>query len=242
MNKLNFLKPNKENLSTYLYSGSFLFLIAVIDVFLGAFFEVNITFFLPGFIGFILPLILGIAGLRLIRIEYSGIPKLDLLNKNINTNNFNAILTLLIIFIIIKSIPPILSWFFIDANIAGDSKEACTGSGACWTYIKIWLRRFIYGMYPNELQWRINISFVLLIALAFVGYFATEKLKKFLTLYYVVIYPVIAFILIYYLISGGAFGLEWVETGAWGGLSLTFIVSFFCLIFCFPLGMFLALG
>ena len=146
MNKLNFLKPNKENLSTYLYSGSFLFLIAVIDVFLGAFFEVNITFFLPGFIGFILPLILGIAGLRLIRIEYSGIPKLDLLNKNINTNNFNAILTLLIIFIIIKSIPPILSWFFIDANIAGDSKEACTGSGACWTYIKIWLRRFIYGM------------------------------------------------------------------------------------------------
>ena len=242
MNKLNFLKPNKENLSTYLYSGSFLFLIAVIDVFLGAFFEVNITFFLPGFISFILPLILGIAGLRLIRIEYSGIPKLDLLNKNINTNNFNAILTLLIIFIIIKSIPPILSWFFIDANIAGDSKEACTGSGACWTYIKIWLRRFIYGMYPNELQWRINISFVLLIALAFVGYFATEKLKKFLTLYYVVIYPVIAFILIYYLISGGAFGLEWVETGAWGGLSLTFIVSFFCLIFCFPLGMFLALG
>ena len=33
--------------------------------------------------------------------------------------------------------------------------------------------------------------------------------------------------MIYYLISGGEFGLEWVETGAWGGLSLTFIVSFF---------------
>ena len=46
--------------------------------------------------------------------------------------------------------------------------------------------------------------------------------------------------MIYYLISGGSFGLEWVETGAWGGLSLTFIVSFFCLIFCFPVGMFLA--
>ena len=135
-----------------------------------------------------------------------------------------------------------MSWFIIDANIAGDTKEACTGSGACWTYIKIWLRRFVYGMYPNDLQWRINISFILLIALAFVGYFPSEKLKKFLTLYYVVIYPIIAFILIYYLISGGAFGLEWVETGAWGGLSLTFIVSFFCLIFCFPVGMFLALG
>jgi len=242
MNKLNFLKPDKTNLNTYLYSGSFLFFVGTLDVFLGSFFQVNITSFMPDFISFILPLLLGIIGLHLIRIEFSGIQKLDLLNKKINTNNFNACLTLLIIFTIIKSVPPILSWFVIDANIAGDSKEACTGSGACWTYIKIWLRRFVYGMYPNELQWRINISFILLIALAFAGYFATERLKKFLTLYYVVIYPIIAFILIYYLISGGAFGLEWVETGAWGGLSLTFIVSFFCLIFCFPLGMFLALG
>ena len=242
MNKLNFLKPNKQNLSTYLYIGSFLFFIAVFDVFLTSFFKTNITSFLPNILSFLLPLILGTIGLHLIRIEFSGIPKLDLINKNINTNHFNAILTLLIIFTIIKSTPPILSWFIIDANISGDTKEACTGSGACWTYIKIWLRRFVYGMYPNDLQWRINISFILLIALAFVGYFATEKLKKFLTLYYVVIYPIIAFILIYYLISGGSFGLMWVETGAWGGLSLTFIVSFFCLIFCFPLGMFLALG
>ena len=242
MKKLNFLKPDRQNLSTYLYIGSFLFFIALFDVFLTSFFKTNITSFLPNILSFLLPLILGTIGLHLIRIEFSGIPKLDLINKNINTNHFNAILTLLIIFTIIKSTPPILSWFIIDANISGDTKEACTGSGACWTYIKIWLRRFVYGMYPNDLQWRINISFILLIALAFVGYFATEKLKKFLTLYYVVIYPIIAFILIYYLISGGSFGLMWVETGAWGGLSLTFIVSFFCLIFCFPLGMFLALG
>ena len=89
---------------------------------------------------------------------------LDIINKNINTNNFNAILTLLIIFVIIKSLPPFLSWFIIDANIAGDSKDACTGTGACWTYIKIWFRRFIYGMYPNAEQWRINLSFISLTA------------------------------------------------------------------------------
>ena len=242
MNKLNFLKPDIKNMTTYLYTGSFLFFISLFDVFLSSFFKINITSFLPNFISFLLPFALGIIGLHLIRIEFSGIKNLDLLNKKINTNTFNAILTLLIIFVIIKSIPGVLSWFIIDANIAGDTKEACTGTGACWTYIKIWLNRFIYGMYPNELQWRINISFILLISLAFVGLIPSEKIKKFLTLYYVVIYPIIAFILIYYLISGGSLGLEWVETGAWGGLSLTFIVSFFCLIFCFPVGMFLALG
>ncbi len=242
MKKLNFLKPNRENLSTYLYTGTFLLLMSSFIVFLNAFFKVNLTSFLPGYVDFFLPLVLGIIGLHLIRIEFSGIKKLDLLNKNINTSTFNAILTLLIIFTIIKSIPPLLSWFILDANIAGDTKDVCTGSGACWTYIKIWLRRFIYGMYPNDEQWRINIAFVIVIALGCVGYFATERFKKFLTLYYVVIYPIIAYLLIYYLISGGSFDLIWVETGAWGGLSLTFIVSFFCLIFCFPLGMMLALG
>ncbi len=242
MNKLNFLRPNIENLNTYLYSGIFLITIAILDVSLNSFFNTNITSFLPNFISLILPLILGTVGLHFIRIEFSGIKNLDLLNKNINTNTFNAVLTLLIIFAVIKSIPPFLSWFIIDATISGDTKDACTGTGACWTYIKIWLNRFIYGMYPNELQWRINLSFIALISLAFVGLIPSEKIKKFLTLYYVVIYPIIAFVLIYYLISGGAFGLEWVETGAWGGLSLTFIVSFFCLIFCFPVGMFLALG
>ena len=157
MSKINFLKPDKKNLSIYLYSGSFLFFVAIFDVFLGSFFKINITSFLPNTVNFLLPLILGIIGLHLIRIEFSGIRNLDLLNKNINTSTFNATLTLLIIFTIIKSIPPIMSWFILDANIAGDTKEACTGSGACWTYIKIWLNRFIYGMYPNDLQWRINI-------------------------------------------------------------------------------------
>tara|TARA_B100000579_G_scaffold280360_1_gene232084 strand:- start:506 stop:1777 length:1272 start_codon:yes stop_codon:yes gene_type:complete len=242
MKTINFLKPNKDNLQVFLYTGSILFFISLFDVFLSSFLNYNLTSFLPDILSFWLPLVFGLIGLHLLRIEFSGIKYLDLLNKNINTSNFNALLTLLIIFIIIKAMPPSLSWFIFDANIAGDTKEACTGTGACWTYIKVWLRRFMYGMYPNELQWRINISFIILIGLAFVGYFAGEKLKKFLTLYYVIIYPIIAYILIYYLISGGSFGLVWVETGAWGGLSLTFIVSFFCLIFCFPIGMLLALG
>ena len=242
MIKTNFLKPDRANLYSYLYSGIFLFFISILDVSLNSFFSINLTGFLPGFLSFIFPLLIGFIGLYLIRIEFSGIKKLDLLNKHINTNNFNAILSLLIIFVIIKSIPPILSWFVIDASFAGDSKDVCTGSGACWTYIKVWMRRFMYGMYPNGEQWRINLSFIVLALLGSAGYFAPEKLKKYLTLYYVVIYPLIAFILIYYLISGGAFGLEWVETGAWGGLSLTFIISFFCLIFCFPIGMFFALG
>ena len=151
--------------------------------------------------------------------------------------------TLVIIFLTLLVIPPALDWMILEATISGDTKEACVATeGACWTYIKVWFRRFMYGMYPNDFHWRINTAFIVLIAFAFVGYFMRGKLKNYITFYYAILYPIIAFIIINFLISGGSFGLEWVETNAWGGLSLTFIVSFFGLIFCFPLGMILALG
>ena len=72
--------------------------------------------------------------------EYSGIKIIDNLNKHINTSNFNALLTLIIIFALLKALPPALSWMVLDANISGDTKQACTGTGACWTYIKFGLK------------------------------------------------------------------------------------------------------
>ena len=144
--------------------------------------------------------------------------------------------------LIIFAFPPLLNWLIFDANISGDTKEACTGSGACWVYIKIWFNRFMYGMYPNAEQWRVNITFIAVLVFMSAGFFVPTRLKNYLSLYYTLLLPIISFALIYYIISGGSFGLVWVETGAWGGLSLTFMVSFFSLIFCFPIGMMLALG
>ena len=111
MNKLNFIKPNKKNLQTYLLIGTILISISILDVILKSFFGINLTSFLPGTINFFLPLILGTIGSYLIRTEYSGIKNLDLLNKHINTNNFNAILSLIIIYVAIISIPPDLEKF-----------------------------------------------------------------------------------------------------------------------------------
>ena len=80
MSNINFLKPDRTNLNTFLYLGSFLFFISILDVFLNSFFRLNLTGFLPNFLSFLLPLILGFVGLYFIRIEYSGIKNLDLLN------------------------------------------------------------------------------------------------------------------------------------------------------------------
>ena len=96
----------------------------------------------------------------------------------------------------------------------------------------------MYGLYPDAEQWRINSAFIILFLLVGVTFFAPQKLKKYLILFLVLIYPFIGI----KLISGGDFGLVYVESAAWGGLSLTFIISAFAILFCFPIGVFLALG
>ena len=236
---LNFLgRPSRDKLNLFISIGTLFFVLGIIDVILNSFFEINITSVFPGWLSFFTPLIFSFIGLYYIRIEFSGNRILDNLNKNINSNWFNAILTLLIIFALIQNIPPLLNWLFFDANFVGETKEECTGSGACWIFIKIWFPRFIYGLYPNAEIWRINLTFLMLIALVISGFFVPPKIKKYIIIFLLFIFPFIAI----NLISGGNFGLEWVETTAWGGLSLTFIISIFALLFCFPVGMFLALG
>ena len=235
---LNKLKPNKENLQAYLILGIFLLCFGFFDILSNTFLNFNITGYLPNLISYLSPLILGTLGLHFIRIEYSGNAMLDAINKNLNSSNFNAILSLIVIFILIKYVPSLLNWTFFDANFSGNSKEDCTGDGACWVFVKVWFNRFMYGMYPDSEQWRINISFlVLLISIGSI-FVLPFKFKKYIILFLLFIFPIIAL----NLISGGMFGLKWIETGAWGGLSLTFIVSAFALIFCFPIGVFLALG
>ena len=82
-------KPSKENIKTYVPIGLFLVSISFFDVFINAFFNFNLMAFLPSQISYFLPLILGFIGFYLIRIEFSGVSSLDILNKNINSNNFN---------------------------------------------------------------------------------------------------------------------------------------------------------
>ena len=235
---IQIFKPNRDNLNTSLSIGLPIIALAFIDFFGNTFLNTNLTGFLPNSLSYFFPLIAGALGLYFIRIEYSGIRILDNFNKNVNSTTFNAVLTLLIIFIFFKYTPPLLNWLIFDADFVGSAKEDCTSGGACWVFVKVWFKRFMYGMYPNPEQWRINTAFFILFALVGAAFFVPPKYKKYIILFMLFIYPIIGI----KLISGGIFGLKWIETGAWGGLSLTLIVSAFALILCFPIGMFLALG
>ena len=236
--KLTYFKPTKDKINTFLPLGSIFIIFAFLDILTNTFLNLNITGFLPQTLSYFIPLLFGYIGFYLIRVEFSGVRFLDKLNKNINSSNFNAFLTLLILFIIIKAISPLMNWLILEANFTGSSKDDCTGNGACWVFIKVWFNRLMYGLYPDVEQWRVNSAFLLLFALVGIAFFVPQKIKKYFIIFLLFIYPFIGI----KLLSGGSFGLVYVETAAWGGLSLTFIISAFAILFCFPIGVFLALG
>ena len=136
---INLVKPNKKNLNTFVTLGSVLILIGFFDFLANTFLDLNFTRFLPDGLSFLTPIIFGVIGLHFIRIEFSGNRLLDKINTNFNSSNFNAFLSLLVIFALIKYIPPILNWFIFDADFAGNTKQDCASDGACWVFVKVLL-------------------------------------------------------------------------------------------------------
>ena len=233
----NIIKPKQANQNTLVVFGSILILISFLDVVILSVFDVNLTGSSKG-ISFFLPLLLGFIGMYYIRFDHTNFPLINRFNKSLNIDWLNSIFTLLSIFFLLKFVPLILNWLIFDANFIGTAKEDCTGGGACWVFINVWLKRFVYGLYPDSETWRINLAFILLFVIIGASYLAKPKFKKYIILFLLFVFPFIGLSLI----SGDVGGLVYVETNVWGGLALTLIVSIFAIIFCFPIGVMLAMG
>ena len=74
---LNFLKPRREKLNTFLGIGIPLIALSFVDFFSNSFFNINLTGFLPETLSYFFPILVGGIGLYLIRIEFSGVRLLD---------------------------------------------------------------------------------------------------------------------------------------------------------------------
>ncbi|MBC8508618.1 MAG: amino acid ABC transporter permease, partial [Chloroflexi bacterium] len=96
----------------------------------------------------------------------------------------------------------------------------------------------MYGFYPDELQWRPNLAGLLLILLMIPLFIDAFNRKWLLGGFILFVYPFIG----YFLIHGGSFGLEIVETNKWGGLMLTLVLSAVGIVASLPIGIVLALG
>jgi len=161
------------------------------------------------------------------------------MRDNLFNSPLNAALTLLAIWLLWTTLPPILNWAIFDSTWQGTSREACAGvSGACWTLVKVRFGQFMFGFYPADERWRVILAFALLVVAATPLFIRGFQHKVALGAGILFIYPVIAF----YLFHGGAFGLRVVQTPLWGGLFLTLVIAGVGIVSSLPIGVLLALG
>jgi general L-amino acid transport system permease protein len=160
--------------------------------------------------------------------------------ENLFSNGWNTALTLTGLYLLYVTVIPAINFLFIDAVWTGNNRKACLGPdvGACWPFVKAKFGQFIYGRYPLQERWRVDIVFYSGLAALVPMLIPAAPAKKLNAFFLLILYPVLAFVLL----TGGLFGLPPVETSLWGGLLVTLVVAVTGIVASFPLGILLALA
>lgn len=127
----------------------------------------------------------------------------------------NALMTVLGAYIIFVVVSYVLNWAVFNAMWQAESRRECLDTvgraGACWPGVIAWFPNLIYGLYPKDQVWRINLG-VLTLALWVVPLFLPRVMSKLnIGVSAVLFYPLLAS----YWFHGGDKGLIW-----WAAIAL----------------------
>lgn len=120
------------------------------------------------------------------------------MRENLFSSIGNTILTVIGILLLALILPPMIEWLFIDAVWTGSSREACIvpGAGACWAFVEAKFGQFMYGRYPLDERWRVDLTGLLLIAGLIPAAIPKVPFKRETVLYLLVVFPIAGFILL----------------------------------------------
>ncbi|MET0968754.1 MAG: amino acid ABC transporter permease [Tardiphaga sp.] len=157
----------------------------------------------------------------------------------------NILLTLASIALLYVTIVPAVRFLLVDAVWHGTDRNACLvenvgrAVGACWPFVQAKFTQFVYGFYPADQRWRVNLTFALGAALLLPLLIPRVGGKVINAALFFVAFPIVAFVL---LVGIGGNTLPIVPTRLWGGLLVTVVVSVTGIVGSMPIGIALALG
>lgn len=140
--------------------------------------------------------------------------------KNLFSSWVNTGMTFFGIYLIYLVLPGIANFVFFDAIWTGENGNACRSAesgglvpegreiGACWPYVKAFFGQFIYGRYPDAERWRVNICMVVGALTLIPLLMPTLPYKRENSIFFFVIYPLMALILL----TGGNLDIS---SGSW---------------------------
>jgi general L-amino acid transport system permease protein len=163
------------------------------------------------------------------------------LRANLFNSVFNTILTILAVYFLVVTVPPLIRWAFMDAIWDAPNGQACRGPngqevGACWAFIAEKVRYILFGRFPYGEQWR-----PLFVVVIFIGLILASCDRRMWGRRLILLWPT-GLVLVGILMWGGVFGLKYVDTEFWSGLPLTLVLAVVGMVFAFPFAIVLALG
>ena len=153
----------------------------------------------------------------------------------------SSLTTLCLVGLVVWLAPGLLRYLVIDAVWSAADGGACraAGAGACWAFIGAKWPFFVYGPYPPELRWRVDLTMALGAALVAWNLWRGAPRKGLAALALLVAYPIAGLALLY---GAPVLGLAIVPTAQWGGVFLSLLVAAVGIVFSLPLGVLLAFG
>jgi len=160
------------------------------------------------------------------------------IRANLFSSAGNALTTLVIGGLAAVAIPPAVEWLLVRAVWRPDyaACRALDYAGACWGFVAEKWRLILFGRYPYADQWRPLVA-----TLVVVGMLVVTAVPRFWSrrLAWAWGGALAAF---FVLMGGGVLGLAPVDTGMWGGLPLTVLLTLVGVGVSIPLGILLALA
>jgi general L-amino acid transport system permease protein len=163
---------------------------------------------------------------------------LEWLKRNFFGSPFSIAITLTYGVAIWAFLPPLLKWAFFDATFVGTHRANCSGGGACWAFVRVWLEQLLYGRYPIDQRWRIELLWIFLALLFALVILGSGRMRLWAGIALVFGFPVGVALLV----RGGLFGLVPVDSAMLGGLALNVFLAVTAGALSLPLGVLLALA
>ncbi len=171
----------------------------------------------------------------------SARPVAALLRENLFGDWTSGAITLGVAALLALVLPPLWRFLVADAVWIAPDGAPCRvpGAGACWAFVGAKMDFFLYGSYPPQQHWRVDLAFTLAAALIVWLLWPRAKRKGLAALGFFAALPLVGFALL----SGApALGLPQVGTNLWGGAMVSLLVALAGMVVALPGGVLLALG
>lgn len=153
----------------------------------------------------------------------------------------SGLITLGVAALVVFAAPGLWRFLIADAVWRAPDGALCRapGAGACWAYIAAKAPFFIYGSYPPDQRWRVDVAFALAAVLIVWLLWPRAPRKGIAAFGFFVVLPFVGFALL----SGSpSLGLPRVGTSLWGGAMVSLLVALSGIVVALPGGVLLALG